>query len=80
MTQAQGLFLTLEGIDGAGKSSHIDALEALFKAQGGIPAPAHRPIHQNCGKLILQDTIGGRPKRAVPGRCRGDRKPNYSEY
>ncbi|MDM0073481.1 dTMP kinase [Variovorax sp. J2P1-59] len=30
----KGLFLTLEGIDGAGKSSHIDALEALFKAQG----------------------------------------------
>ncbi|OUM02982.1 dTMP kinase [Variovorax sp. JS1663] len=29
-----GLFLTLEGIDGAGKSSHIDALEALFKAAG----------------------------------------------
>ena len=24
----QGLFLTLEGIDGAGKSSHLDALEA----------------------------------------------------
>ena len=23
----KGLFLTLEGIDGAGKSSHIDALE-----------------------------------------------------
>jgi dTMP kinase len=30
----KGLFLTLEGIDGAGKSSHIDALEALFKSQG----------------------------------------------
>ena len=30
----KGLFLTLEGIDGAGKSSHIDALQALFKAGG----------------------------------------------
>jgi len=39
----KGLFLTLEGIDGAGKSSHIDALEALFKAQaaaGGDPWPS----------------------------------------
>jgi dTMP kinase len=34
MTQRQGLFITLEGIDGAGKSSHIDALEALFRATG----------------------------------------------
>ena len=31
-----GLFLTLEGIDGAGKSSHIDALEALFRAAGRV--------------------------------------------
>lgn len=30
----KGLFLTLEGIDGAGKSSHLDTIEALFRAQG----------------------------------------------
>ncbi|MDM0013288.1 dTMP kinase [Variovorax sp. J22P168] len=30
----KGLFLSLEGIDGAGKSSHIDALEALFAGLG----------------------------------------------
>jgi hypothetical protein len=53
---------------------------APFEARGGMPAPAHRPIHRKCGKLILQDTIGGRPKRAILGRCRGGRKPNFSEY
>lgn len=30
----QGLLITLEGIDGAGKSSHIDWLEKQFIAQG----------------------------------------------
>jgi dTMP kinase len=38
-------FLTLEGIDGAGKSSHIDALEALFQRpgpHGGAHARARR--------------------------------------
>ena len=43
MTQQQGLFLTLEGIDGAGKSSHIDALEALFKAQGRVVTRTREP-------------------------------------
>ena len=39
----KGLFLTLEGIDGAGKSSHIDALEALFKAQGRAVTRTREP-------------------------------------
>jgi dTMP kinase len=49
-----GLFLTLEGIDGAGKSSHLDALEALFKAQGQTVTRTREP-----GGTPLAETLRG---------------------
>ncbi|NVM87973.1 dTMP kinase [Variovorax sp. SG517] len=53
-----GLFLTLEGIDGAGKSSHLDALEALFKAQGRTVVrtrePGGTPLAETLRGLILK--------------------------
>jgi len=53
-----GLFLTLEGIDGAGKSSHLDALEALFKAQGRTVVrtrePGGTPLAETLRGLILE--------------------------
>lgn len=49
-----GLFLTLEGIDGAGKSSHLDALEALFRAQGREVVRTREP-----GGTALAETLRG---------------------
>lgn len=49
-----GLFLTLEGIDGAGKSSHLDALEALFQAQGRTVVRTREP-----GGTALAETLRG---------------------
>lgn len=49
-----GLFLTLEGIDGAGKSSHIDALEALFQAAGRTVTRTREP-----GGTALAETLRG---------------------
>ena len=48
----KGFFLTLEGIDGAGKSSHIDALEALFQAQGRPVVRTREP-----GGTALAETL-----------------------
>ncbi|RZJ16214.1 MAG: dTMP kinase, partial [Haliea sp.] len=56
-----GLFLTLEGIDGAGKSSHLDALEALFKAQGRqvtrTREPGGTPLAETLRGLILEQPM-----------------------
>ncbi|MGJ7541455.1 dTMP kinase [Variovorax sp. LT1R16] len=56
-----GLFLTLEGIDGAGKSSHIDALEALFKTAGRTVTrtrePGGTPLAETLRGLILSQPM-----------------------
>jgi dTMP kinase len=56
-----GLFLTLEGIDGAGKSSHLDALEALFRAQGRevvrTREPGGTPLAETLRGLILEQPM-----------------------
>ncbi|MDM0057591.1 dTMP kinase [Variovorax fucosicus] len=53
----RGLFLTLEGIDGAGKSSHIDALEALFRTRGRTVTrtrePGGTPLGETLRTLVL---------------------------
>lgn len=56
-----GLFLTLEGIDGAGKSSHIDALEALFQGAGRTVTrtrePGGTPLAETLRGLILSQPM-----------------------
>ena len=56
-----GFFLTLEGIDGAGKSSHIDALESLFRAAGRsltrTREPGGTPLAETLRGLILSQPM-----------------------
>ena len=55
------LFLTLEGIDGAGKSSHIDALEALFTAAGRqvtrTREPGGTPLAESLRNMVLSEPM-----------------------
>lgn len=48
----RGLFISFEGIDGAGKSTHIDALAQAFRAQGRAVTltrePGGTPWLKNC--------------------------------
>jgi dTMP kinase len=59
--QEEGLFLTLEGIDGAGKSGHLDALEALFGAQGRTVTrtrePGGTPLAETLRSLVLEQAM-----------------------
>ena len=63
----EGLFISFEGIDGAGKSTHIDALVAAFKAQYGASKvaknviqtrePGGTPLAEKLRQLILNDAM-----------------------
>lgn len=58
---ADGLFITLEGIDGAGKSSHLDALEALLRQAGRTVVrtrePGGTPLAETLRELVLNQPM-----------------------
>lgn len=58
---SKALFLTLEGIDGAGKSSHIDALEAHFTQAGRrvtrTREPGGTPLAETLRGLLLNEAM-----------------------
>jgi dTMP kinase len=67
LNHPQGLFISFEGIDGAGKSTHIEALVAAFKAQYGLGKvtknvihtrePGGTPLAEKLRQLILNDAM-----------------------
>ena len=61
MTRAQGLFISFEGIDGAGKSTHIDALAAAFRAAGRqvtlTREPGGTPLAEKIRALALHESM-----------------------
>ncbi len=62
-TAEQGLFISFEGIDGAGKSTHIEALVAAFNAEHGADKVIHTrepggtPLAEKLRQLILNDPM-----------------------
>ena len=58
---APGLFITFEGIDGAGKSSHIAPLAAAWRAQGRCVTltrePGGTPLAEKLRALLLHDDM-----------------------
>ncbi len=57
----QGLFISFEGIDGAGKSTHIDGLAQAFQAQGRVVTltrePGGTPLAEKIRALVLNDAM-----------------------
>jgi dTMP kinase len=56
-----GLFITFEGIDGAGKSTHIATLADAFRAQGRTVRltrePGGTPLAEKLRQLVLNDAM-----------------------
>jgi len=56
-----GLFISFEGIDGAGKSSHVETLAAAFRAQGRVAVvtrePGGTPLAEKLRGLALNDPM-----------------------
>ena len=57
MTPRTGLFISFEGIDGAGKSTHIEAVAQAFEAQGRAVTrtrePGGTPLAERLRELVL---------------------------
>lgn len=56
-----GIFISFEGIDGAGKSTHIDSLAQSFRAQGRVVTltrePGGTPLAEQLRQLVLNDPM-----------------------
>lgn len=61
--QQRGVFITFEGIDGAGKSSHIDALADHLRGAGRCVTvtrePGGTPLAEQLRELVLQQPMDG---------------------
>ena len=57
----RGLFISFEGIDGAGKSTHIEGLASLFRAQGRTVVLTREPggtrLSEKLRELVLHDAM-----------------------
>lgn len=60
-TASGGLFISFEGIDGAGKSTHIEALAQAFRAQGRTVTltrePGGTPLAEKLRTLVLNEAM-----------------------
>ena len=56
-----GIFISFEGIDGAGKSTHIEALAKSFEAQGRVVTqtrePGGTPLAEKLRAIVLNDPM-----------------------
>lgn len=82
-TQTSGLFISFEGIDGAGKSSHIEALTQAFKDAGRTVTltrePGGTPLAEKLRNLLLHDAMDPLTEALVAFAARRDHLVNVIE-
>ena len=58
---SQGLFISFEGIDGAGKSTHLEGVASAFRAQGRAVTltrePGGTPLAEKLRTMVLNDPM-----------------------
>ncbi|MFZ3125329.1 MAG: dTMP kinase [Acidovorax sp.] len=78
-----GLFITFEGIDGAGKSSHIEGLAAAFRAQGRTVTvsrePGGTPLAEKLREMVLNDPMDALTESLLIFAARRDHLRNVIE-
>jgi len=71
-----GKFITLEGVDGAGKSTHIAPIEALLRARGidvlVTREPGGTPLAESLRKLLLAEPMDAGTETLLMFAARGD--------
>jgi dTMP kinase len=73
---ARGKFITVEGIDGAGKSSHLEHLGARARERGGEPLrtrePGGTPLGEALRELVLHSPMQARAEALVMFAARSE--------
>ena len=83
MSLQKGLFISFEGIDGAGKSSHIEGLAAAFRAQGRSVTvsrePGGTPLAEKLREMVLNDPMDALTESLLIFAARRDHLRNVIE-
>ena len=78
-----GLFITFEGIDGAGKSSHIEGLAAAFRTAGRMVTvsrePGGTPLAEKLRAMVLNDPMDALTESLLIFAARRDHLRNVIE-
>ena len=78
-----GLFVTFEGIDGAGKSSHIEGLAAAFRTQGRAVTVSREPggtsLAEKLRDMVLSDPMDALTEALLIFAARRDHLCNVIE-
>jgi len=74
--EGQGLFITLEGVDGAGKSTHVEGIAGRLRAAGHevlvTREPGGTPLAEKLRALLLADAIDPLPETLLMFTARAD--------
>lgn len=78
-----GLFISFEGIDGAGKSSHVESLAEAFRAQGRAVTvtrePGGTPLAEKLRTLVLNEPMDALTEALLMFAARRDHLLNVIE-
>ena len=78
-----GIFISFEGIDGAGKSTHIEGLAKSFQAQGRVVTqtrePGGTPLAEKLRTIVLNDAMDPMTEALLVFAARRDHLKNLIE-